>query len=268
MASLSGRAALITGGSRGIGRAVACAFAQEGASVAINHHDDKEQAQAVVEDLQRIASTAGHNQSKFFALPGDISDCNISELIIHDTKKNFGSIDILVNNAGIQNPTPIDSFDYDVFMRIMSINLMGAVCMSRSAISIFKSQGAGGVIVNTSSVHEIIPKPGFLAYSLSKGAMGNLTRTLALECVGDGIRVNAVAPGAVATDMNASWANDPDRRRMVEGHIPMGYAAAAEDIAPAFVFLAGDGSRYMTGQTLYLCGGLTLFGEFSTPWAS
>ena len=117
-------------------------------------------------------------------------------------------------------------------------------------------------------MHEIIPKPGFLAYSMSKGGMGNLTKTLALEFAGRGIRVNAVAPGAITTDMNASWKDEAAARRDVESHIPMGYAASAEEIAPVFAFLASDEARYITGQTIHACGGLTLYGDFARNWST
>ena len=124
------------------------------------------------------------------------------------------------------------------------------------------------MIINTSSVHEIIPKPGFLAYSISKGGLGNLTRTLALEFADRGIRVNAVGPGATLTSLNDAWRNDPGGRAAVERHIPMGFAATPEQIAPVFAFLASDEAAYVTGQTIYADGGITLYGEFKENWAS
>ena len=113
----------------------------------------------------------------------------------------------------------------------------------------------GGAIINTSSVHQIIPKPGFLGYSLSKGGLANLTRTLALEFADRGIRVNAVAPGAILTDMNDAWRNDPKAKAQVERHIPMGRAGTAEEMAAVFAFLASDDASYITGQTIFACGG-------------
>jgi len=131
-----------------------------------------------------------------------------------------------------------------------------------------ETKHSGGVILNCSSVHEIIPKPGYIAYSISKGGMENMTRTLALEYADKGIRVNAVAPGAVNTDMNARWINDPKMRHDVESHIPMGRAAASDEMASVFAFLASDDASYITGQTLFACGGLTLFGDFKKNWSS
>ncbi len=178
------------------------------------------------------------------------------------------SIDILVNNAGIQSGTPSDVADPKDIERVLRTNLNGAVYCSQAAIRRFLAQGKGGVIVNCSSVHEIIPKPGYLGYSLSKGAMGNLTRTLALEFADRGIRVNGVGPGATVTDMNASWADDPEKRAIVEQHIPLGRAAEADEIAAAFLFLASREASYITGQTLYVCGGVTLYADFQKNWAS
>jgi glucose 1-dehydrogenase len=122
--------------------------------------------------------------------------------------------------------------------------------------------------VNNSSVHEIIPKPTYLSYSISKGGLENLTRTLALEYADAGIRVNAVGPDAVLTPINRAWIDDPARRAIVEGHIPMGRAAEPSEIAGVFAFLASDEASYITGQTLFACGGITLYAEFRTAWSS
>jgi glucose 1-dehydrogenase len=144
----------------------------------------------------------------------------------------------------------------------------GTFLCAREGIRQFLAQKSGGVVLNNSSVHEIIPKPTYLSYSMSKGAIGNLTRTLALEYADRGIRVNAVGPGATITPINASWVNDPKARAEVESHIPMGRAATADEIASVFAFLASDEASYITGQTIYACGGLTLYPEFRTAWSS
>jgi glucose 1-dehydrogenase len=117
-------------------------------------------------------------------------------------------------------------------------------------------------------VHEIIPKPTYVSYSISKGGMENLTRTLALEYADRNIRVNAVGPGAIVTPINKAWINDPEKRAVVDRHIPMGRPGRAEEIASVFAFLASDDASYITGQTLFACGGLTLFAEFRTAWAT
>ena len=152
--------------------------------------------------------------------------------------------------------------------RVIGVNVRGPFLCAREALRHFLSRGGGGVILNNSSVHEIIPKPGYIAYSISKGGMENMTRTLALEYADKGIRVNAVGPGAVDTDMNARWINDPKMRHDVESHIPMGRSAGAEEMASVFAFLASDDASYITGQTIFACGGLTLFGDFKKNWSS
>ena len=154
------------------------------------------------------------------------------------------------------------------FDRVVSVDLRGPFICAREAIRHFLSCGAGGVILNNSSVHEIIPKPKYVSYSISKGGMENMTRTLALEYAGRGIRVNAVGPGAVVTPINRAWIDNPKAKAEVESHIPMGRAAWPEEIASVFAFLASDEASYITGQTIYACGGLTLYPEFRVAWAS
>jgi glucose 1-dehydrogenase len=177
-------------------------------------------------------------------------------------------LDCLVNNAGFQKEQPSEALDVDTYRRILDVNLTGAVICAQKALAHFVARGGGGNIINCSSVHQIIPKPGFLAYSISKGAMASLTRTLALEFAGRGIRVNAVGPGAIETPINAAWTGDPAKRAAVEAHIPLGRVGTPEEIAAVFAFLASDEASYITGQTIYACGGLTLFGEFRDNWAS
>jgi len=124
------------------------------------------------------------------------------------------------------------------------------------------------VIINVSSVHQVIPKPRFLGYSVSKGGMQNLTRSLALEYAARGIRVNGLGPGATVTPINRSWIDDPVKRSMVESHIPMRRAGGAEEMAAVAAFLCSDEAAYITGQTLFVDGGLTLYPSFETTWSS
>ncbi|HEY8382039.1 MAG TPA: glucose 1-dehydrogenase [Microvirga sp.] len=261
---LSDRFALVTGGSRGIGRAVAELFAREGATVAINHVGDAREAEAAL-DACRAISGAG---ARHLVVEADVSVASECTRMVEVAAGAFSRLDILVNNAGIQAETPGDSAEAEALERILAVNLLGAAHAARAAIRHFLSRPGGGVIVNTSSVHEVIPKPGYLAYSMSKGGLGNLTRTLALEFADRGIRVNGVGPGATLTSLNDSWRNDPAARGGVERHIPMGYAATPEAIAPVFAFLASDEAAYMTGQTLFVDGGLTLYGDFKENWSS
>lgn len=265
---LERRIALVTGASRGIGRAVAELFAREGATVAINHLDDAAAAEAVVEALRTISAAEGHGVKAHRAIEADVAGPASVASMFQEVRSRCGDLHILVNNAGMQLPTRGDRYDDDEFLRVIEVDLIGPALCARQALQIFTSRPGGGTIINTTSVHETIPKPGYAAYSAAKGGLGNLTRTLALEFAARGIRVNAVGPGAVATDMNAAWTGDAAARAAVEAHIPMGRAASAEEIATVFAFLASDEARYVTGQTVYACGGLTLYGDFATNWAS
>ena len=265
---LTGKTALITGASRGIGRAVGEAFAAEGAHVIINHYRDELPAAKCINLLKSASQREGHGTASHLAIDADIGAPAEIAAMFEQALKAHPRIDILVNNAGIQAPTPGASFDEATLLRILHVDLIGAALCARAALAHFATRPGGGVIINTTSVHEMIPKPGYAAYSIAKGGLGNLTRTLALEFADQDVRVNAVGPGAVTTDMNAAWIHDPDARAGVERHIPMGRAASAEEIARVFAFLASDDAAYITGQTIYACGGLTLFGEFKQNWAS
>ena len=180
----------------------------------------------------------------------------------------MGGVDVLVNNAGINRGYASEEFPIVEFDKVLSINLRAVFLLSQQAIRYFLKHNKSGVIVNNSNNHEIVPKPGFVAYSVSKGGLGNLTRTLALEYAGRKIRVNAVAPGATVTPLNASWTDDPQKRKKVEEHIPLGRVAEAEEVAGVFSFLASDDAAYITGQTIYADGGLSLFPEYRENWAS
>jgi glucose 1-dehydrogenase len=256
---------LVTGAASGIGRAVAYRFAQEGAQVAINHSGTEA---AALETRSLVETQSPEPRTRHICVEADVSKSAEVDRMMDCVVADFGGLDILVNNVGIQLQCASDQLTEADYERVMSVNLKGAWLCARAALRHFLARDSGGVILNTSSVHQLIPKPGYLSYSLSKGAMNNLTRTLALEYAERGIRVNAVAPGAILTPMNDSWANDRSSRAAVEGHIPMRRAGRAEEIAAVFAFLASDEASYITGQTIYVCGGLTLYADFRTNWAS
>ena len=132
----------------------------------------------------------------------------------------------------------------------------------------FLAQQTPGVVINVSSVHQRIPKPNYLGYSVSKGGMANLTTTLALEYAENGIRVNGIGPGATVTPINRAWIDDPVKREMVVSHIPLGRAGTSDEMAGVTCFLASDDAAYITGQTIFVDGGLTLFADFREPWSS
>ncbi len=264
MPKLQGKNVLITGASSGIGRAIAIRFAGEGANVAINHFNDAAQAE-VTRQMARAAHTGETGQ--LMLVEADVSVEGQVKAMFADVIQTFGSLDVLVNNAGIQMACHSHELEAADFDRVLAVNLRGSFLCAREAIRHFLPRRRG-VIVNNSSVHEIIPKPKYLSYSISKGGMENLTKTLALEYAASGIRVNAVGPGAVVTPINKAWIDDPKARGEVESHIPMARPAGADEIAAVFAFLASDEASYITGQTIFACGGLSLYPEFRTAWGS
>ena len=258
-----GKNVLITGASSGIGEAIAIRFAQEGANVAINYHSGADRAEAV-----RAKCAEANPKGKMITVKADVADEQDVINMYAATLKEFGTLDVLINNSGIQKPAASDKVEMADYDKVLGVNLRGAFICAREAIKHFLSRGAKGSIVFNSSVHEIIPKPKYVPYSISKGGMENMTKSLALEYADKGIRVNACGPGAIVTPINMAWINDPKAKSEVESHIPMGRAGTSEEIAGVFAFLASDEASYITGQTLFACGGLTLYPEFRVAWSS
>lgn len=272
MKGLQGKKALVTGGGSGIGQAIAVRLGHEGVDVAINHVGSPEGAEETrsaiehgVEMCVKEMSSAGTHP---ILVAADVSREDQVGAMFERTLGEYGRIDLLVNNAGIQVAADSDALAVADFDRVLAVNLRGAFLCSQQAIRSWLGAGTAGSIVNVSSVHQVIPKPRFVGYSVSKGGMQNLTRTLALEYAGRGIRVNGVGPGATVTPINRSWIDDPVKRRMVESHIPMRRAGEAEEMAAVTAFLCSDEAAYITGQTLFVDGGLTLYPSFETTWSS
>jgi glucose 1-dehydrogenase len=261
MKGINKKRVLVTGSAQGIGRAVAERFLSEGASVLLTDAAPAD----VIHDL--VQSLEGRYPGLAYGTRMDIQDEKQVVDGFRYMRETLGGCDILINNAGINRQNASHEFNTEDFDQVLGVNLRGAFLCSREALKLFLKQGSG-IILNNSSNHEISPKPEFLAYSASKGGLGNLTRTLALEYSDRGIRVNAVAPGATVTPLNASWTENPETRKKVESHIPLGRAASAEEIAGVFAFLASDDAAYITGQTIYVDGGLTLHTDFKNNWSS
>ncbi|MBF2028003.1 MAG: glucose 1-dehydrogenase [Oscillatoriales cyanobacterium C42_A2020_001] len=270
MKGLKGKTALITGASSGIGQAIAVRLAQEGCNVVINYRKDLEGAEATeAQALERACNSAAAECGvQTLLIKGDVA--NEADIIrmINAAVEKFGKLDILVNNAGIQTEQASHEVTADQLDRVLNVNLRGAYLCAREAIKQFLAHHNPGVVINISSVHEIIPRPLYVSYSISKGGMGNMTRTLALEYAKQGIRVNAIAPGATVTPINSDWTEDREKQAEVERHIPMRRAGTSEEMAAAVAFLASDEAAYITGQTLYIDGGLTLYADFQEPWSA
>lgn len=272
MQGIRGKRVLVTGGSSGIGQAIAVRFGLEGAHVAINYRknvdeaeETQEQIHAAIEECGRQIDAAG---ARHILVQADVAQEKDICAMFATTIRELGGLDILINNAGIQMAAESHDITAEQYDRVLDVNARGAFLCAREAIRHFLAESKPGVIVNMSSVHQIIPKPRFLSYAMSKGAMQNLTQTLALEYAGRGIRINGVGPGATVTPINQAWIDDPEQRAEVESHIPLGRAGSAEEMAAITVFLCSDEAAYITGQTIFVDGGLTLYPDFRSSWSS
>jgi glucose 1-dehydrogenase len=265
---LKGKNVLVTGGTSGIGQAIAVRFAENGANVAINYLRDPGEASDTEQQVHACVAKVRQEGVRDVLVGADVSNEDEVVSMVADAIEQLGGIDVLVNNAGIQISRPSHELSSADFDKVLAVNLRGSFLCAREAIRHFLAEEKPGSIVNISSVHQLIPKPGYLGYSVSKGGMMNLTRTLALEYAAHGIRVNAIGPGATVTPINRAWVDDPVKRAMVTDHIPMPRAGDADEMAGMVAFLASDDAGYVTGQTIFVDGGLTLFADFREPWSS
>jgi glucose 1-dehydrogenase len=268
MEGLKGKNVLVTGGTSGIGQAIAVRFAEYGANVAINYLRRPEEADETESQVNACVERVHQQGVRDILVRGDVSKEDEVVQMVDEVVSQLGSIDVLVNNAGIQISRPSHELSSEDFEKVLAVNLRGAFLCARQAIQQFLQTETPGIIINISSVHQRIPKPNYLGYSISKGGMQNLTTTLALEYAGHGIRVNGIGPGATITPINRAWVDDPVKSEMVTSHIPMRRAGTANEMAGVACFLASDDAAYITGQTLYVDGGLTLYADFREPWSS
>jgi glucose 1-dehydrogenase len=215
MTGLMDKRVLITGATQGIGLATAQRFAFEGAKVVITDVVADETLLRVRQDFQK------EYPDRVIVEHLDVTHENEVRDVFGRIGDLLGGLDVLINNAGINRQSATHEFTLKDFDEVIDVNLRGAFLCSRAALNIFLRQGSGLILMNSSS-HEIVPKPNFVAYSVSKGGLGNLMRTIALEYTDRGIRANSVAPGATITPINASWKDDAAKRSMVEKHIPWG----------------------------------------------
>jgi glucose 1-dehydrogenase len=253
------KVAVITGSSRGIGEAIAKEFAKAGYKLVINSRDQEELSISKEEILK-----SSKNSTEIVTFPGDISQEEVCIGLIETASQEFGRIDVLVNNAGINGPekksTEISTKEWD---EVLDVNLKGCFMCSREAIKNMLRQKENEKspdysIINISSVHESIPMPLAAPYAASKGGMEMLTKNMALEVADKGIRINAIAPGAIATMMNIDVLEDEKKKKQEENKIPVHRIGDPSEIASVTLFLATKGASYITGTTVYVDGGLTL----------
>ena len=257
------RVAVITGSSKGIGRAIALNFAKskDYSSIVINSRRIDE-AELVVQEIKKTTSCDS------IAISGDVAQEKDCIRLIDETVDKFQRLDVLVNNAGIQKEIPLTETTLQDWYNIISVDLTGPFICSREAVKQMKVQNnpRGGCIINISSVHQIIPRPHYVPYATSKGGIEMMTKTMALELATENIRVNIVAPGAIDTDMNINLRTDVQERENTLRKIPMGRIGKDEEVANVVEFLASNKASYITGSTVIVDGGMTLYPSFSLDY--
>jgi len=246
MSQLSNKLALVTGGGRGLGRAIALAFAEAGADVAVASRT-RGQLDEVVREIR------GRNR-RGLAIEVDVTDSASVARMVETARKEFGRIDVLVNSAGVGWMSRVTQTDDDVWKLIIETNLTGTFYCCRDVARLMVEQKIGSII-NLASVAGVKGPPGLGAYAASKGGVIALTRVLALENVRHNVRVNAIAPGYFRTDMNAAALDDPEIGPKIIGRIPMRRAGRPEEIGPLAVFLASDQASFVTGEVYFISGG-------------
>jgi glucose 1-dehydrogenase len=260
---LLGQKALVTGSSSGIGAGVALELARAGADVVVNYSSSLPGAQKVVDEITALGR-------KTYPVQGDVSKEEDVNRMFDEMLSKWGTIDILVNNAGLQQDAPFVDMTLAQWNKVIGINLTGMFLCAQRAVKEFIRRGtppegtrALGKIINMSSVHEIIPWAGHANYASSKGGVRMFTQTLSQELAPQGIRINAIGPGAIATPINRPAWETPEALASLLKLIPYKRVGQAIDIGKAAVWLASDDSDYVNGQTLFVDGGMTLFPEFA-----
>jgi len=245
---LAGKVAVVTGASKGIGAEIARQLADEGASVFVNYASSKEGAERVVADIAKKGGKAVAVQANV-AKPADI------RRLFDEAKKAFGRLDVLVNNAGIYEFAPLESITAEHFHKLFDLNVLGLLLTTQEAARHFGPEG--GSVVNISSVASTLAPPTTSVYSATKAAVDAVTRSLSKELAPRKIRVNSINPGMVETEgVHAAGIAESDFRKQTEAQTPLGRIGQPQDIAPAAVFLASSDSGWITGETMYLSGGL------------
>ena len=246
MFDLTDKVALVTGGSRGIGRAISIALAQHGAAVALNYVSNKDAADAVVEEITAAGGRA-------IAIQGDVAEDGVR--LVADTNEQLEGIHILVNNAGLTKDDLILRMSDEAWDRVMAVDLRGAFLCTKAALRPMIRQ-RWGRIINIASVAGLIGNAGQANYAAAKGGLIALTKSVAKEVASRNVTANAIAPGLVATEMTAGLTED--QSQAVLSLVPLGRAATPEEVAPAVVYLASEEAAYVTGSVITIDGGLVM----------
>jgi glucose 1-dehydrogenase len=252
---LEGRRALVTGANSGIGRGIALRLAHEGAAVVVNYITHRDAADEVVKQIN-------DGGTKGFAIKADVADEAEVEEMFARAVGDMGGLDILVNNAAVEMRHPFLEMPLKDWRKVIDVDLTGPFLCAQRAARLMVESGSGGSIVNITSVHQRIPWGGYAHYCAAKAGLDLLTKTIALELATSNVRVNSVAPGAIETPMNKEVWSDPEMMRDLLDKIPTGRIGQVEDVAAVVAFLCSDEARYITGATLYVDGGMTLYPAF------
>jgi len=250
MGKLEGKTAIVTGGTRGVGRAIALAFAGEGADVAINYTRSEDAALAIVDEMKKMGR-------KGLSFKVDVADNGEVKEMVDKVVGEFGHVDILVNNAGISQPAMLYKMTEEQWDRVIDVHLKGSF-NAIQAVSKNMMERESGKIINVTSTAGLVGTVGQINYSAAKGGIVIMTKSAARELARKKINVNCISLGVVETDMTKKLQEDPKLREIYEGRILLGRFAKTEDVTPVFVFLASKDSDYMTGQVLSVDGGTVL----------
>jgi glucose 1-dehydrogenase len=246
---LQGKTAVVTGAGTGIGQAIAIACAREGAAVVIDYVGDASVSKDTISKITAIGGTS-------IAVDADISIPDQVDALIQKTIVAFGKLDIFVNNAGIEKKFAFVDYPLDEWHKVMAVNLTGPFLCSQAAAKQMIAQGAGGRIINISSVHEDLPMPTNAPYCASKGGLRMLMRTIAVELAPHQITVNNIGPGAIYTPIDKDVEMDSKLNDQILAEIPLGRWGKPEEVAQLAVFLASDDAAYITGSTHFIDGGM------------
>ncbi|MDB4988845.1 MAG: hypothetical protein JWN04_4023 [Myxococcaceae bacterium] len=247
MGKLTGKVAIVTGASKGIGASIAKRLAAEGASVVVNYAASRD-------DADRVVTAITREGGKAIAVQGDVSKAADVARLVAETKRAYGALDVLVNNAGVFDFMPLEAVTEEEFHREFNINVLGPILLTQAALSLFGERG--GSVINVSSVVSTNPPPNSVVYSATKGALDTVTRALSLELAGRKIRVNSLAPGGVETEgTHRVGMIGSDFEKQIVASTPLGRLGQPDDIARVAVFLASEDSAWMTGERLAASGG-------------
>lgn len=252
---LEKKVVIVTGSGSGIGKAYAEAFGK--AKVVLNYRSSKHEP-----ELEKLKKEIEDHGGQALPVQGDVTNEEDIINLVEQAIKHFGTLDIMINNAGFENPVASHEMSVEEFQKALDVNLTGAFIGSREAVKYFLKEDKKGVIINTASVHDIIPWPYYINYSASKAGLKSMMETMSMEYAQYGIRINNISPGAVVTEHTKEKFSDPETREETLKMIPAREIGETEQVANVALFLASDAASYIHGTTIYVDGGMTNYPAF------